>query len=184
MGYPEIPMSKGIPIIIILEQCTDYYLIVPSSFLDTINHFLCHLVYCAVVTATRLFSCHQHVHNILYTYTTNKPTRHHYFNPVNITFTSCFWLKEQWNVIGLLVNFQWISLLHQSVPDIAAFTVACLWQTMCSVLYFWSLYFFHIVFLLQNVTLLCHDNIEGFCFRATALTTRLIIKCSRLIPVP
>jgi hypothetical protein len=56
--------------------------------MDTINHFLCHLVSCAVVPAARHFPCHQHVHNILYMHTTNKPTRHHYFTPLIITFTT------------------------------------------------------------------------------------------------
>jgi hypothetical protein len=152
--------------------------------MDTINHFLCHLVSCAVVPAAHHFPCHQHVHNILYTYTTNKPTRHHYFTPLIITFTTLCWLIKQWNIIGLLVNFQFISYLYHPVPDIAAFTVMCLWETKCLVLYCWSPYVFHIVFLLVNVTLLCHKSNEGFCFSATALTTMLIIKRSMLIPVP
>jgi hypothetical protein len=46
------------------------------------------LVSCAVAPAAHKFPCHQHVHNILYTYTTNKPTRHHYFTPLIITFTT------------------------------------------------------------------------------------------------
>jgi hypothetical protein len=46
------------------------------------------LVFCVVVPAAHQFPCHQHVHNILYTYTTNKPTRDHYFIPLIITFTT------------------------------------------------------------------------------------------------
>ena len=64
------------------------YLIIPISLMDTINHFFCHLVSCAVVPAARQFQCHQHVYNILYTYTTKKPTRHLYFTPLIITFTA------------------------------------------------------------------------------------------------
>jgi len=64
------------------------YVVVPSSLMDTINHFLCHLVSYAVVPAACQFPCHPHVHNILYTYTTKKPTRHHYFTPLIITFTT------------------------------------------------------------------------------------------------
>jgi hypothetical protein len=64
------------------------YLIVPSSLMDTINHFLCHLVSCALVPAASQFPCHQHVHNIMYTHKTKKPTRHHYFTPLIMTFTT------------------------------------------------------------------------------------------------
>lgn len=64
------------------------YFVVPSSLIDTINHVLCLLVFCVVVPAAHQFPCHQHVHNILYTYTTNKPTRDHYFIPLIITFTT------------------------------------------------------------------------------------------------
>jgi len=64
------------------------YFIAPSSLMDTINHVLCHLVSCVVVPAARQFPCHQHVHKLLYTYTTNKPTRDYYFVPLIITFTS------------------------------------------------------------------------------------------------
>lgn len=123
------------------------YLVVPSSLMDTINHFLCHLVSCTVVPAARQFPCHPHVHNVLYTYTTNKPTRHHYFTPLIITFTTLLLVDGTVKYNSFLVNFQFINLLHHPVPDIAAFTVTCLYKQSvqhCTVglLMFFILFFF------------------------------------------
>ena len=78
-------MSESFPAIIIFyywNSVPSMYLIVPNSLTDTINHFLCHLVSCAVVPAAYLLPCHQHVLNILYSYT---KTRHLYFTPLITT---------------------------------------------------------------------------------------------------
>ena len=95
-----------------------------SNFMDRPNHLICLLTSCSVFPASLSVPLSSPIYVTRHTYNLKNTNNTAVINGQTVGIGNwCYRLIEQWNLIGLLVNFRLTQLSYHTMPDIAVFTV-------------------------------------------------------------